>query len=456
MAVSSTLLLSLTACGSNSANTLTEADASPDGSEQVSVDTATACHPRFHACASDDECCAPNRCLNITGTSWCQQDGPQVGEPDANTAYSTIPDAGSCGWPASFTSSGDASSVGCWAKPTHDICKVPNGGSFNAQDGTIRGPDGQVVTDACQDACLASEYALTCTGDGMMPASMPSPDTSLGCTAIPVPTPSNVLFYCCPCGGHSSTEDAATGDAGTLILQAFGGPSGEVAAQVPMLEPGVGQQKTCASPLVAGACQLTSCQLGGIGSPRPGYGNFGPISASVGTTTVPLTYDGVGYGTVYFPPSITLGMGGTMRFQGGNGAGVPTFDVSATIPGLAVITSPVPTTDGGAALIDTSQDLSVTWLPISIGQIQFQLKGGSSSPGGGAISVACTFEGASGAGVVPQAFLSTLKEMSGASPTYAGLRSELDATTVANGLTIVTESFQNSQSNGRDFNVTLQ
>jgi len=171
---------------------------------------------------------------------------------------------------------------------------------------------------------------------------------------------------------------------------------------------------------------------------------------------VPLTYDGVGYGTVYFPPSITLGMGGTMRFQGGNGAGVPTFDVSATIPGLAVITSPVPTTDGGAALIDTSQDLSVTWLPISIGQIQFQLKGGSSSPGGGAISVACTFEGASGAGVVPQAFLSTLKEMSGASPTYAGLRSELDATTVANGLTIVTESFQNSQSNGRDFNVTLQ
>jgi hypothetical protein len=58
--------------------------------------------------------------------------------------------------------------------------------------------------------------------------------------------------------------------------------------------------------------------------------------------------------------------------------------------------------------------------------------------------------------VVPQAFLSTLKEMSGASPTYAGLRSELDATTVANGLTIVTESFQNSQSNGRDFNVTLQ
>ena len=51
---------------------------------------------------------------------------------------------------------------------------------------------------------------------------------------------------------------------------------------------------------------------------------------------------------------------------------------------------------------------------------------------------------------------STLKEMSGASPTYAGLSSELDATTVVNGLTIVTESFQNSASTGSDFNVTLQ
>jgi hypothetical protein len=180
------------------------------------------------------------------------------------------------------------------------------------------------------------------------------------------------------------------------------------------------------------------------------------MSASVGTTTVPLTYDGVGYGTVYFPPSITLGMGGTMRFLGGNGAGVPTFDVSATIPGLAVITSPVPTTDGGAAIIDTSQDLSVTWLPISIGQVQFQLNGGSSSVGGVAISIACAFEGASGAGVVPHALLSSLKEMSGASPTYAGLSSELDATTVVDGLTIVTQSFQNSPTTARDFYVTLQ
>jgi hypothetical protein len=202
-------LLSITACGSNTASPQTEANASLDAVEHVSdtaspwseahpsldaaelgnAETAIACQPRFYPCASDDQCCAPNRCLNITGTSLCQQEGP----------IAITFDAGMCSWPSSLTSSGDASTVGCWANQTHNICKVPNGGSFNAQDGTIRGPDGQVVTDACQDVCLASEYALRCTGDWMMPASIPSPDASLGCTIIPVPTPSNVLFYCCPC-----------------------------------------------------------------------------------------------------------------------------------------------------------------------------------------------------------------------------------------------------------------
>jgi ABC-type glycerol-3-phosphate transport system substrate-binding protein len=59
-------------------------------------------------------------------------------------------------------------------------------------------------------------------------------------------------LVCVACGGHSSTGDATTGDAGTLILQAFGGPSGEVAAQVPLVEPGVGQQETCSGPLDTG------------------------------------------------------------------------------------------------------------------------------------------------------------------------------------------------------------
>jgi hypothetical protein len=248
----------------------------------------------------------------------------------------------------------------------------------------------------------------------------------------------------------------ATGDAGTLLLQAFGGASGEVAAQVPLLEPGVGLEQACAGSVDAGACQLTSCQLGGIGSPGEGFGNFGPMTASVGTTTVPITYNGTGYGTVYFPPSVTLGVGGTMTFQGGNGASVPAFEVAATIPGLAVLTSPAPTTDGGAAIIDTSQDLSVTWSPIAIGQIDFELNGGSAQPGGVAITIACTFGGAAGSGVVSHSLLSSMKEMAGSNPTYAGVSSMLTATTVVDGLTIVTQSYQNPPPSVRSFSVSLE
>ncbi len=49
-----------------------------------------------------------------------------------------------------------------------------------------------------------------------------------------------------------------------------------------------------------------------------------------------------------------------------------------------------------------------------------------------------------------------MKQMSGTSPTYAGLGSELEATTVVDGLTIVTQSQQTSATTDHDFNVTLQ
>jgi hypothetical protein len=117
---------------------------------------------------------------------------------DAATAGATDVDAGTCPWPAGVKSIDDASGVGCWAQPAFNICQVPSGGSVG-QDGMIRGADGQVVTNACRNACSASEYALTCAGDSMGPSQIPSPDPAFGCTAIVVPTPGNALFYCCPC-----------------------------------------------------------------------------------------------------------------------------------------------------------------------------------------------------------------------------------------------------------------
>jgi hypothetical protein len=143
-------------------------------------------------------CCLPGRwgmsrfvnlaffLLAIAGCGSDQSDG-------------TAKDAGACTWPASVTPVSDASTVGCWAQASFNICEVPNGGSVNAQDGTILGPDGKPVANACHDVCSASEYALTCTGATMSPSTIPSPDSSLGCKVIPGPTPSNELAYCCPC-----------------------------------------------------------------------------------------------------------------------------------------------------------------------------------------------------------------------------------------------------------------
>ena len=278
------------------------------------------------------------------------------------------------------------------------------------------------------------------------------------------------MVWCEACGGHSSTQGAtgdtgatggtgATGftgantDAAPLYLQAFGGPAGAVVAQV-LPARSVMSGDPCSAPIDAGACQLTSCQRRGPGLPVPDYGNFGPVVASVGSTEVPVTYDGYGYPTVGFPSSVALGTGGIMKFRGGDGVSVPAFDVSATVPGLAVMTSPLPTVAGDATVIDSSQDLSISWLPISIGQIKFELYTGDLTVGAAVISIACTFDGVTGSGVVPQAFLATLKTTS---PTYGELSSRLEATSVTDGLSLVIQGYQRASSSaGSVFEVTLE
>jgi len=108
------------------------------------------------------------------------------------------------------------------------------------------------------------------------------------------------------------------------------------------------------------------------------------------------------------------------------------------------------------SLIDTSQDLSITWVPISIGQIEFEIYGGVPTGGDTELTILCTFDGASGSGVVPQALLSALKAMSGTIPLSGALTSELDATILVDGLTIRTSSHQLSPTTGNAFAVTLQ
>jgi hypothetical protein len=270
-------------------------------------------------------------------------------------------------------------------------------------------------------------------------------------------------------GGPDASADDATSDVGTdagaadapdagsIFLLAYGGGAGQVAADVGVPQPGVvGQVRTCDTPVNAGACQLTTCQLGGIASPGPG-GDFGAVTVSVGATSESLTFNGGGYGIVYFPSSITLGAGGIMKFHhDATRGGAPAFDVDATIPGLAVLTSPVPPTEDAGATIDTSRDLSVTWSPIRIGQIHFRLYDDGVAVGAFVSSIACTFDGASGAGVVSSALLSSLKQMSTAASMYAGVSSDLNVTNVVNGLTILTQSYQTPPATVHDFIVSLQ
>ena len=253
------------------------------------------------------------------------------------------------------------------------------------------------------------------------------------------------------CGTATTTDGK-----GPLVLQAYGGPAGTVAADVPTIEAGVGPQQTCTSPMTVGACQFVSCQPGGIGDPAFGYGNYGPMSASVGGTTVPMPYADQGYPTIGFPSSVALTTGGMMKFHGDGGTTIPAFDVTATIPGLGVITSPVPATAGGTTVIDSTQDLTVTWMPISAGVIQFQLTASDSS-GELAASLSCTFDGAAGTGVVAQALLSSLKADDRMNPLSGNLSSALDATHLVDGFAIVTQSFQQGSSPSfGQFAVTLQ
>jgi hypothetical protein len=102
-----------------------------------------------------------------------------------------------CTWPTAADTFNADAGEGCSPRSMFDICEVPSGSTILA-DGGVLTPDGGV--EVCSDACSPTEYELTCnsaspdTGD-----QIPAPDPSLGCKAIPIPTPSNVLFFCCPC-----------------------------------------------------------------------------------------------------------------------------------------------------------------------------------------------------------------------------------------------------------------
>lgn len=98
-------------------------------------------------------------------------------------------------WPAAADTYDADTGVGCLPRSMLQICEVPEGSVIHL-DGTITTPAGQVVS--CDSACQFSDYTLKCYAGSDVGAEIPRPSESLACTGIPIPTPPNVLFYCCP------------------------------------------------------------------------------------------------------------------------------------------------------------------------------------------------------------------------------------------------------------------
>ena len=70
------------------------ADGQSDVPDASNSDHPLACYPLFHACGTTDECCAPNRCLSITGTPACQQEGPALDADGSEPVSDAAPEDG--------------------------------------------------------------------------------------------------------------------------------------------------------------------------------------------------------------------------------------------------------------------------------------------------------------------------------------------------------------------------
>jgi hypothetical protein len=106
-------------------------------------------------------------------------------------------DGGTCHHPSSVDTDSDASRSGCFAMPPGQICQVSSGATV-LPDGGVSGG-----TQSCKSLCGTSQYEVACRSTDIVGA-IPDPQSSLGCKVIPIPTPSNALFYCCPCAEVAS------------------------------------------------------------------------------------------------------------------------------------------------------------------------------------------------------------------------------------------------------------
>jgi hypothetical protein len=133
-------------------------------------------------------------CTPVRGCGWCAR-------PDA--AAVCLSDPLSCPGPqftwtwesVACVADRDASVTPADAGAPDDggaMCRVP--AAANTFVGSDAGATG-CLPSTSGNLCGASQYTLACHGEPPIPA----PDGMLKCSIVPIPTPRNVLFYCCPC-----------------------------------------------------------------------------------------------------------------------------------------------------------------------------------------------------------------------------------------------------------------
>jgi hypothetical protein len=139
----------------------------------------------------------------------------------------------------------------------------------------------------------------------------------------------------------------------------------------------------------------------------PTIPHAGQISVSGGMVDLMVTpgMDGT------YPPATGTGQlyaGGETLNVTAAGDEVPAFAQSVTAPNTVTVSSP--SVASGTISVDRSAELSVTWTDGTAGEVTVRLTGFETTMAGGSrtVSLACTFDAASGSGTIPPTTLGDL------------------------------------------------
>ena len=162
--------------------------------------------------------------------------------------------------------------------------------------------------------------------------------------------------------------------------------------------------------MVEGACQLDTCTASNPGT-EPQAGTITVTSPDATATIMP------GANSLYAPvngmTAFWNNAGETITAQAAGGD-IPAFMLSVPAPGKVTLTAPTFQSPTTPLLVDTAQDLMVTWTGTSPGKVSVTLDAAATAT----VSVACFFDASAGQGAVPSSLLGQLQKGKGGFTAY--------------------------------------